>query len=226
MLDFTKWYFKYKNLDKSEGVFIDIGAGSGTEALAILKEYDKFELLAIDLSEPMKTEFIDNYNHIIGQNQPARFNYQVRDVFDIDIKQFEYNKPKVLALSAYCIHHFTLSEKKIIYQKMYDFLDKDGILINIDLFNYSSNQISKISHNSDLEYISSEFDNPSTEYEISRQIPYEIRMSLKDKWINHMNNDNILDTMESQIKVLREIGFKDVECIFRYIQQGILIGIK
>ena len=98
MLDFTKWYFKYKNLDKSEGVFIDIGAGSGTEALAILKEYDKFELLAIDLSEPMKTEFIDNYNHIIGQNQPARFNYQVRDVFDIYIKQFEYNKTKVLAL--------------------------------------------------------------------------------------------------------------------------------
>jgi len=41
-----------------------------------------------------------------------------------------------------------------------------------------------------------------------------------------MNYDNILDSVESQIEILKKIGFKEVECVFKYFQQGIIVAVK
>src|ERR1700759_1657513 len=109
---------------------------------------------------------------------------------------------------------------------MYDFLEPGGILINMDLFNYGSEEVKKQAHLFDIEYIKREFDHPSPAFKESRKLPVRVRKALKEKWVKHMEENNILDTMESQMEMLREIGFRDVECVLRYWQQGVLYAQK
>lgn len=96
----------------------------------------------------------------------------------------------------------------------------------MDLFNYESDSVKTQAHISDIEYIKREFDNPSPQFKNSKKIPLKKRQVLKEKWIKHMHEDNILDSVESQIKILKEIGFTDVECVFKYWQQGVLFAKK
>lgn len=237
LIDILNYHFgvTINNVNRNDidGIFLDVGAGTGTETISVLKTFPKLNSLSIDIAPAMKLAFDENYDKCFDQSSEKRFKYIVDDIFNLDFNKetnsilLEYNQhKKVAAISAYCIHHFPLEEKRIIYKKMYDFLDDGGILVNLDLFNYKSQKVSEYAHHFDIEYIKREFDNPSPEYVSSQNMPIDIRNTLKSKWVGHMNDDNILDTIESQMEILREIGFKDVECIFKYIQQGIIIAIK
>lgn len=215
-----------------EGVILDIGAGTGTEAISLLKSFQNLNVIAIDIARPMEVAFRENYLKIIKDSSYRRYKYIVDDIFKLEFssgenKLYPYqDKKRIAAISAYCIHHFTLEDKEEVYKKMFDFLDDGGLFVNIDLFNYKSNVISKYAHHFDIEYIKNEFDSPSHEYIESQNIPIELRQKLKEKWLNHMEHDNILNSVESQIDILKKVGFKDVECVFKYFQQGIIIATK
>jgi tRNA (cmo5U34)-methyltransferase len=231
LIDIFRYHFQQNSQTKS--LFLDIGAGTGTEAIAVLKEFPQFSAVAVDLAAPMKLAFDENYNKIIGRLAEKRYTYIVEDIFKLDFNRQISNTPseytnykKLAAISAYCIHHFTIEGKEIIYRKMFDFLDKGGMLVNIDLFNYQSKIISEYAHDFDIQYINDQFENPSPEYISSQKIPITLRKALKDNWIEHMNQDNILNSVEEQIELLKKIGFTQVECVFKYLQQGIIVAIK
>ncbi len=236
LIDILKYHFGVSmsniNSEDIEGVFLDIGAGTGMETISLLKEFPKLTALAVDIAAPMKIAFEENYRKIAENNQQLRYSYIIDDIFNCDfsgVKDDAFNilgKRKLAALSAYCIHHFIYKDKIKIYQKMYDFLDEGGMMINIDLFNYKSKTISKYAHHFDLEYIKNEFDDPSPDYVESRKMSITQRERLKQDWVKHMEDDNILDSIESQIDGLKSIGFSNVECIFKYFQQGIIVATK
>lgn len=216
-----------------EGVFLDVGAGTGKESLSILKEFPNLNVLAVDLAEPMRGEFKDNYEQAFGGQGPRRYAYILGDILDLHFDRGRDNfmaefrdHRRAAAVSAYCIHHFDLGGKKEVYQKMFDFLDPGGILVNVDLFTYRDEAFRKHAHHFDIEFIKNQFERPDPEFTESQELPFHIRMELRDKWIEHMNKDNILDTVETHVDVLREIGFSQVECVFKYFQQGILVAIK
>jgi SAM-dependent methyltransferase len=236
LIDILKYHFRITindiKTDNIEGVFLDLGAGTGQESMSLLKEFPKLTALAIDIAPPMKIAFEENYMKLDNGHQQQRYNYIIDDIFNCDFsgsKDVEFKilgKKKLAAISAYCIHHFVYEDKIKVYQKMYDFLDIGGMMINVDLFNYESEAISKYAHHFDLEYIKKEFDDPSPEYLESKKISVTQRQRLKLEWVNHMEKDNVLDSIESQIEGLKNIGFKNVECIFKYFQQGIIIATK
>ena len=236
LIDILNYHFGVNyGSDKNDvkGVFLDVGAGTGKESLSILRAFPNLNVLAVDLAEPMKEEFRNNYDHEFGIQEVPRYTFLVSDILNLSfdtnprdyLKAFKHKK-RVAAVSAYCIHHFELNKKQEVYQRMYDFLDTAGILINIDLFNYKTKEFSKHAHEFDIEYIKSQFDNPNPEFIESNLLPHDIRMDLKEKWIDHMNNDNILNPVEKHLEMLRGIGFTQVECVFRYFQQGIVVAIK
>jgi tRNA (cmo5U34)-methyltransferase len=214
-----------------EGVFLDVGAGTGKESVSILKAFPRLSVLAVDLAEQMRTEFEDNYGEAFGGRGEPRYSFVVGDILKMDfgparagpLKEFKGRK-RLAAVSAYCIHHFELAEKKEVYRKMFDFLDGGGIMVNMDLFTYGDEAFRKHAHHFDIEFIRKQFDDP--EFPESRQLPHDVRMELKEQWVEHMNKDNILDPVEAHIDALREIGFKRVECIFKYFQQAVLVAVK
>lgn len=237
MIDILNYHFgvifgsKFK---KIKGIVLDVGAGTGKESISVLNNFPNLNVLAIDLCPPMEHIFERNYRAKFGAKVRKRYKYVIDDITTISEKDEAitnyYSQKKQggckAAISAYCIHHFPLDEKKEVYQKMFDFLEPGGILINMDLFNYESYSVKTQAHLSDIEYIKREFDNPSPQFKNSKKIPLKKRQVLKEKWIKHMHEDNILDSVESQIKILKDIGFTDVECVFKYWQQGVLFAKK
>jgi tRNA (cmo5U34)-methyltransferase len=236
LIDILKYHFgiTINNIkpEDIEGFFLDLGAGTGMETISLLSEFPNLSALAVDIAPPMKVAFEENYKKIAKDNQKVRYNYIIDDIFNCDFtgsKDAEFKilgKKRLAAISSYCIHHFVYEDKIKVYQKMYDFLDKGGIMINVDLFNYESEVFSQYAHHFDIEYIKKEFDDPCPEYVESKKMSVSQRQRLKLEWVKHMEEDNILDTIEAQIEGLKNIGFKNVECIFKYFQQGIIVATK
>jgi tRNA (cmo5U34)-methyltransferase len=206
------------------GHILDIGIGTGAESLSILRHFNNLNIVGIDLCQPMSVQFGKKYEQEFGSNTPKRYEYKIGDFLteNIAIKANYFAG----VISAYCIHHFSKEDKFVAYQKIYETMSEGAIFVNADLFNYEDATVSKFAHDHDIEYISSQFDNPSIEFEKSRLIPFEDRMVLKEKWIHHMNHDNILNSVECQLEMLKKIGFKKYGCVFRFWQQGIIYGIK
>lgn len=220
----------FKEDETVKGKILDVGAGTGNESMRILQLVEKkdeksepktkfknMQILAIDSSKNMKKAFVDKFKKIFPDkkfNEEYYLNYDITSLPE-DFIEKNRNKCKI-ALSGYTIHHFHTDEKREIYQTMYDFLEPGGLLLNIDLFTYESKTIREAAHNFDLDYIKNNIENND----------------IKQKWLNHYNNEteneshNALDPVEVQIDILKEIGFVDVECVFRYWQQGIIRATK
>ena len=233
MIDILGYHLKENfgdNFKSTKGIVLDVGAGTGKESISVLGNFPKLNILAIDLCQPMEDIFETNYKLKFGKDAKKRYKYIVADIIAISeddetIRDYYLTNGQQgckAAISAYCIHHFQLEEKRKVYQKMFDLLEPGGILINMDLFNYGSQTVSTQAHEFDIAYIKKEFDDPSPQFVNSRKIPFETRQILKEKWVKHMVNDNILDSVSSQIDILKEIGFTDVECVFKYWQQGVI----
>ncbi|GHT78636.1 SAM-dependent methyltransferase [Bacteroidia bacterium] len=235
MIDILHHHFKaqyggeYKTI---KGIILDVGAGTGTESISAMNEFPNMHTLAVDLCEPMKALYEQNYQKQFGDNEEKQFKYIVEDIMvvsnnDEGIQSYYKSvgqKACKVAMSAYCIHHFTFEEKKAIYQKMFDMLEPGGVLINMDLFTYESDVIRLDAHRFDIDFIIDEFDNPN--FENSRKIPQEQREILKHKWVNHMETAHFLEPVEQHLRLLREIGFEDVECVLKYWQQGVIRATK
>jgi tRNA (cmo5U34)-methyltransferase len=233
MIDILTYHFnsgRPGGAEKASGIVLDVGAGTGTESLSVMQHFPGLKTLAVDICKPMKAIFEKNYEARFGTSEKRRYTYLVEDIMKVSsdeerVKAYltaENERGCSAAISAYCIHHFPLADKGVIYKKMFDFLKPGGLLINMDLFNYKSKAMSEQAHAFDLAYIRREFDDPSPQFVNSRSIPLAQRQKLKNKWLDHMNNDNMLDTVEDQIRQLQAIGFVDVECVFKYWQQGVI----
>lgn len=235
LIDVLKYHFGIAfgtNPNKIRGNFLDVGAGTGKESLSVLKTFPNLNVYAVDISPKMKEEFTDNYVNLLD-DEKKRMEFKVADIRDLTFPKDLKDLPdslrmnhRVCALSAYCIHHYNLDEKAKIYQKMFDFLEPGGILINIDLFNYKSTKYSEYADHFDIEFIKEKFNNPPDEFKQKSRLNTESLQKLKTLWINHYQQDNCLDPVETQMEILEQIGFKDVECIFKYFQQGVIVGTK
>lgn len=202
-----------KEKDAVDGIILDIGAGTGNESRVILK-LDKFKdmkILAIDYSDKMERKFKEK----IDQHNIE--DYIIKDIMSLSKDSIQkYTNKCRIALSGYTIHHFHTDEKREIYEKMFDLLAPGGLLLNIDLFTYESECIRQSAHDFEIKFINTNIKNEC----------------VKQEWLNHYNNTNnndshnALDPVEVQIDMLKEIGFVDVECVFRYWQQGIIRATK
>jgi tRNA (cmo5U34)-methyltransferase len=100
------------------------------------------------------------------------------------------------SFSSFAIHHLTHQRKYTLYEEIYDMLYPAGVFCNLD-------------------HVSS----PSVE---------QHRRFLKA--INHANkredNTNRMLPVEKQLQWLRDIGFVDVECYWKWLEFALLIGYR
>lgn len=210
---------------------LDIGAGTGAESIKIMKLFDEVNVVAIDFTKEMKKVYEKNILKNTLKNDGKRYLYLVEDVLSkkitpdfllSHIRDKDSVKKYTAAVSAYTIHHYSLKEKISIYQKVYNSLEDGGVFVNIDLYNYVSKIMSRVSHQAELQWITNQFENPDKKYDKARKISKKDRQVLSTAWINHYNYDNILHTVEKQVDILRKVGFKDVESPYRYYENGLI----
>jgi tRNA (cmo5U34)-methyltransferase len=99
-------------------------------------------------------------------------------------------------VSSFAIHHVTHDRKKSLYQEIFDRLNPGGVFAN-------------------LEHVASP--NQKVHIQFLTKIGYTSE--------NEDPSNKLLD-VETQLGYLREIGFDDVDCYWKWLELALLIGIK
>ncbi len=99
-------------------------------------------------------------------------------------------------VSSFAIHHVTHDRKKSLYQEIFDRLNPGGVFAN-------------------LEHVASP--NQKVHIQFLTKIGYTPE--------NEDPSNKLLD-VETQLGYLREIGFDDVDCYWKWLELALLIGIK
>ena len=99
-------------------------------------------------------------------------------------------------ISSFVIHHLSNERKHSLYKEIYDILKPEGIFCNLD-------NVASPSEKHHIRFLNAIGFTPKTE-----------------------SKSDILLSMEKQLGWLTDIGFKDVDCYWKWLEMALLIGYK
>lgn len=223
---------------------LDIGAGTGTELFALLSlrpaamvvAFDKSERMLKILSRKLQTEAPQHrVTCVSGDILDAQWNASAL-CSHIEGRRFD------AIISGFLIHHFSIAQRRNLYQRCYEALCEGGVFVNIDLFDFQAPTLSQYAEEVGENWVSEQLSSRSrSEYQqtVARLGPKA--NELRTKWIAHLRNENIPGPIESpgeaistqlastmsqsevgNSQLLLDAGFQEVGCPFRYWQAGVL----
>ncbi|UCD84289.1 MAG: class I SAM-dependent methyltransferase [Deltaproteobacteria bacterium] len=184
--------------DRERGLSaIDLGCGTGILAYLILQRYPKARVIAFDLAGNMLEECKKNL---------AGFEKRLilkKGDFGID----DFGSGYDIAVSGLSIHHLDSVTKRRLYQRIYRALSPGGIFINRDIVLGKTPVLTEEYHERWRDYM--------------RSCGEDGKM-----WFNKYLEQDTPDSAEDQMEWLKEAGFTEVECYWRYINFAIFGGRK
>jgi tRNA (cmo5U34)-methyltransferase len=178
--------------------FLDLGAGTGLLTAFILDVFPEATATLIDVSVNMLAK--------------ARMRFSSNKKLDFLIQDYAETalpgRYDVIA-SAMSIHHLQGEEKKPLYQRAFDALTCEGVFINADLIKNETDKTERKYQSMWMDWIKKA---GLSEEELSKVIA---RMELDKP-----------STLSVQLQWLREIGFRDVDCYYKYYNFAVFSGRK
>ncbi|WP_199616203.1 class I SAM-dependent methyltransferase [Paenibacillus alkalitolerans] len=177
---------------------LDLGAGTGLFSGMVLQKYPNAHMTLIDISEKM----LEGARH--------RF----RDLNNIqyivgDYSDYTYSHPFDIVISSLSIHHLTHPAKKQLFANVYRLLREGGIFVNADQVAGSTPQTDHYNRKRWLEYINdSDLPKEAINASIERR-KFDINAKLGE-----------------QINWMEQAGFKDVDCMYKYLDFAVFYGRK
>ena len=177
---------------------LDLGAGTGLLSSMMLKKYPKANLTLIDISEKMIEAAKTRFD---GMDN-------VKYIVD-DYTNYVYANKFDIIVSALSIHHLLDAEKKAVYRNAFQNLREDGVFINADQVLGQTMFLDSLYRNDWKSKVESRG--------LSRE---EIASAYERTKLDKMAN------LDNQLGWLKEIGFSDVDCIYKYYNFVVLYGRK
>lgn len=186
---------------------MDLGCGNGFLAEILLKSFPDAEAILIDHSQPMiiaAREYMNEY-----KDRCAIFHD------DLAHSITKYAEPGSIdcIVSGFAIHHLPNEQKKMLYEDIYRLLADGGVFINIEHTASATREIEKLYDELFIDHI-------STYHQRNREEVAEEYRHRPDK------EDNILEKVDIQIKWLQDLGFKHVDCYFKWMELAVFGGVK
>lgn len=99
-------------------------------------------------------------------------------------------------ISSFAIHHLRHSRKRSIYEEIYDLLNSGGIFCNLE-------HVSSVSVNQHVKFLNA----------------IGIQLGQGDK-------TNRLLSVDKQLQMLREIGYVEADCYWKWYEMALIVGFK
>ncbi|MDR3343148.1 MAG: class I SAM-dependent methyltransferase [Treponema sp.] len=177
---------------------VDLGAGTGLLTMEIYELYNNAHYTLIDISNDMLK--------IAKERFVGLYNFKFIEknyVEEIPVENCD------LICSALSIHHLENADKIKLYKNIYKILDKEGCFINLDQFIGTSEEINNLYNEWWYNYINNS----------------GIKPEEKSAWIERKKLDKE-NTIKETMELLKESGFKNIECIYNFMKFGVIMAIK
>ncbi len=186
------------SVDMENPDILDVGAGTGLLSAFLMERYPDASFTLIDISEKMLDMAKDRF----------KGNSNVKYI-TADYSKYDFAEKYDMVVSALSIHHLEDEEKKELYKKSYSILNENGIFINADQVHGETPFIENLNKTTWRQHVEK---SGLTEEEI--MAGYERTMLDKDS------------KLDQQLDWLKEAGFCDVSCIYKYYQFAVMFGRK
>ena len=179
---------------------LDLGCGTGTVTKILKGQFKNAHVTCLDLAEnmiEMAKIKLNDYNNI---------EYTVGDFYE-----YNFTETYDVIVSSLALHHLATDEdKKGFYKKIYEALTPGGVFINADAVLAPNKQLQDI-------YTSKwkEFMNLSISMD-----------EIEEKWVPSAETEDHPVKITDHLDWLREIGFKDVDVIWKYYHLAVYCGFK
>lgn len=196
--DFYEISVSVASVDTENPSILDVGAGTGLLSAFLMERYPEASFTLIDISEKMLDMAKDRF----------RGNSEIKYIA-ADYSKYDFTEKYDIVVSALSIHHLEDEDKKELYKRSYSILKENGIFINSDQVHGETPFIEKLNKETWRQYVEN---SDLTEEEIKSA--YERTKLDKDL------------RLDQQLDWLREAGFSDVSCIYKYYQFAVMFGKK
>jgi tRNA (cmo5U34)-methyltransferase len=179
---------------------IDLGCGTGTIARRIKDVYPHAQITCVDIAEKM----LQIAQTKLGNDGDAR--YQLAN-----FEAYEFDSAYDVAVSSLALHHLVSDDDKIkFYRKIHASLNPGGVFYNADVILGSNSHLQARYMEKWREYM-------------RLQVSVE---EIEQKWIpQHYDEDHPAKLM-SQLAWLRDIGFAEVDVVWKYYNFAVYGGRK
>lgn len=176
---------------------LDLGCGDGLFIQELLHSLSPAKVQLVDGSDEMLAaakERLKGHENILfcqASFQELLANDPLTETFDC-------------IYSSLAIHHLPFAHKKNLYAYIYNHLSPGGCFVHYDVVVPPSGRLERCYLSLWRQWIK---EHPAIEHHKELiAIPEEYKE----------NKDNVPDTLDSQLRVMQEIGFTDVDCYFKY----------
>jgi SAM-dependent methyltransferase len=190
-------------------ILLDLGAGDGAAAAAVHSWQATDRMVLVDFSHPMLDEARLRFAGV-----SAGIDYVEGDLLFSDwIAGVATRGPFDLVVSRYAIHHLPDDRKRSLYSEIFDLLAPGGLFINIEHVKSHAPVYQDAFDRLLIEGIAATSDNSRTFQEVSAA--YRSRQD---------GDSNILAPVEDQCSWLRDLGYVDVDCVFKIFELAVIVG--
>jgi len=184
--------------------FLDLGAGTGAAARAVLAEYSSATGILADFSQQMMAEGADQLAPFAGRYRYVEFDMHSSDwPSDIPV-------PLDAIVSTLSIHHLPDARKQTLFREIRRQLQPGGWYINYDPIQAPDDAMAAI-----WERVNDRYD-PQAAYKRANRTPAE-----QARYENHVR---YMIPLEPQLDWLRQAGFVDVDVFWKRLDWVIYGG--
>jgi tRNA (cmo5U34)-methyltransferase len=187
--------------DKSSRInVLDLGCGTGTIARRIKEAFPQARISCLDLAENM----IEMARLKLAEFADIRF--QVGDFRD-----YKFDDTYDVVVSSLALHHLVTDKKKIdFYRKIHESLSPNGVFFNADVILGSS------------EYLQQAYIEKWRDF-MKKHVAEE---EINNKWLPKYQKEDCPAKLINQIAWLSNLGFVEVDIIWKYYNYAVYGGRK
>jgi len=179
---------------------IDLGCGTGTIARKISERYKNTTIECLDMASNM----IELAKIKMANHHKTKFSIK-------DFSAIRFSESYDVVVSSLALHHLETDEQKRgFYEKIYEALNNKGMFLNADVILASSHYWQDLNMKKWIGYM-------------NRSVPMQ---EILTNWIPKYESEDRPAILIDQIEWLKEIGFKNVDVIWKYYNFGVYGGIK
>jgi tRNA (cmo5U34)-methyltransferase len=201
VLELIKNIFSFYIDEKIQRPYIiDLGCGDGAITKALMDVKKDLLSTLIDGSEHMLESALNN---IPGGNIKEAIHISFQDLYNSSVIKSEAD----FIVSSLAIHHLNENEKYLLFKYVYTKLRKGGMFINYDPVLSPSEELEKLNLRIWKEWI----------LNLEAKIHPKRNKSMDYIPMQYKNNkDNVPSTLDSQLEMLKQAGFLDINLFYKY----------